>query len=50
MRLFVVRLRPVWSAGEMVAHHEELRAQLRAEGAEAVRRHLAEGEHAVTAL
>jgi DNA-binding GntR family transcriptional regulator len=47
LRLFVVQLRPVWSPEEMVAHHEALRAELRKEGPEAVRRHLAEGEHAV---
>jgi DNA-binding GntR family transcriptional regulator len=47
LRLFVVALRPVWSAEEMVAHHEQLRRELRAEGPEAVRRHLREGEHAV---
>lgn len=47
LRLFVLQLRPVWSPAEMVAHHEQLRADLRTEGAEAVRRHLADGEHAV---
>jgi DNA-binding GntR family transcriptional regulator len=47
LRLFVVALRPVWSAEEMVAHHEQLRRELRAEGPEALRRHLREGEHAV---
>jgi DNA-binding GntR family transcriptional regulator len=47
LRLFVVALRPVWSAEEMVAHHETLRRELRTEGPEAVRRHLREGEHAV---
>jgi DNA-binding GntR family transcriptional regulator len=47
LRLFVVRLRPVWSAEEMVAHHEQLRRELRSDGSEAVRRHLREGEHAV---
>lgn len=49
LRLFVVRLRPVWTPAEMVAHHEGLRGELRAEGPEAVRRHLAQGEHAVAA-
>ena len=48
LRLFVVALRPVWSPEEMVAHHETLRRELQAEGPEAVRRHLSEGEHAVT--
>lgn len=47
MRLFVLQLRPVWSAGEMVAHHEQLRRELRTDGPEALRRHLSEGEHAV---
>ena len=49
LKLFVVALKPVWSAEEMVAHHEQLRAELRSDGPEAVRRHLAEGEHAVGA-
>jgi DNA-binding GntR family transcriptional regulator len=49
LRLFVVALRPVWSPEEMVAHHEALRRDLRTEGPEAVRRHLSEGEHAVSA-
>ena len=35
---------------EMVAHHETLRRELQAEGPEAVRRHLSEGEHAVGGL
>jgi len=47
MRLFVLQLRPVWSAEAMVAHHEGLRRELRTEGPEALRRHLSEGEHAV---
>jgi DNA-binding GntR family transcriptional regulator len=47
LRLFVVQLRPVWTPAEMVTHHEALRTELQSEGAEAVRRHLAEGEHAV---
>jgi DNA-binding GntR family transcriptional regulator len=50
MRLFVLQLRPVWSPEEMIAHHEQLRRELRTEGPEAVRRHLAEGEHAVAAI
>jgi DNA-binding GntR family transcriptional regulator len=49
LRLFVVALRPVWSPGEMIAHHETLRRELQTEGPEAVRRHLSEGEHAVGA-
>lgn len=47
LRLFVVALRPVWSADQMVAHHEQLRRELRRDGPEAVRRHLGEGELAV---
>jgi DNA-binding GntR family transcriptional regulator len=47
LRLFVVQLRPVWSPKEMVAHHEQLRRELRTDGPEAVRGHLAAGEHAV---
>lgn len=48
LRLFVVQLRPIMSPQEMVAHHERLRRELRSDGPEAVRRHLQEGEHAVT--
>jgi DNA-binding GntR family transcriptional regulator len=48
LRLFVVALRPVWSPDEMVTHHERLRQELQSEGPEALRRHLSEGEHAVT--
>jgi DNA-binding GntR family transcriptional regulator len=51
LRLFVVALRPVWSPEEMVAHHEKLRRELQtADGPEAVRRHLSEGEHAVAGI
>jgi DNA-binding GntR family transcriptional regulator len=49
LQLFVVALRPVWSPEDMVDHHETLRRELQAEGPEAVRRHLSEGEHAVGA-
>lgn len=49
LRLFVVRLRPLWTPAEMVAHHEQLRRELRSEGAEAVRRHILDGERAVLA-
>jgi DNA-binding GntR family transcriptional regulator len=48
LQLFVVALRPVWSPEAMVEHHEALRRDLQTEGPEAVRRHLSEGEHAVT--
>src|SRR5439155_9821601 len=47
LRLFVVQLRPIWSAKEMVAHHEQVRREVQSEGPGAVRRHLAQGEHAV---
>jgi DNA-binding GntR family transcriptional regulator len=50
LRLFVVRLKPIWSPKEMVSHHEQLRRDLgRTRDPDVVRRHLAEGEHAVTA-
>jgi DNA-binding GntR family transcriptional regulator len=49
LRLFVVALKPVMSPKEMVTHHERLRKELKSDGPEAVRRHLQEGEHAVTA-
>jgi len=48
LRLFVVALKPVMSPKEMVAHHERLRRELQTDGPDAVRRHLQEGEHAVT--
>jgi DNA-binding GntR family transcriptional regulator len=48
LRLFVVALRPLWSPAAMIDHHEALRRDLQTEGPEAVRRHLSEGEHAVT--
>ena len=48
MRLFVLQLRPIWSPREMVEHHDQLRRELASEGPEALRRHLAEGEHAVS--
>lgn len=50
LRLFVLQLLPVWTPAEMLAHHEQLRTELRADGPDAVRRHLAEGEHAVAPL
>lgn len=48
LRLFVIALLPRWSAEEMIDHHEQLRRELREDGPEAVRRHLAAGEHAVS--
>lgn len=47
LRLFVVRLRPLWTPREMVEHHERLRTELLAQGTDALRRHLRDGEHAV---
>lgn len=47
LRLFVVQLRPIWTPAEMIGHHEQLRRELRTDGSDAVRRHLADGEHAV---
>jgi DNA-binding GntR family transcriptional regulator len=47
MRLFMLQLHARWSPERTAAHHEELLRALAEEGAEAVRRHLAEGEAAV---
>ncbi len=49
MRLFVARLRPVWSPAEMISHHEALLRDLHTVGPEAVRRHILDGERAVLA-
>jgi DNA-binding GntR family transcriptional regulator len=48
LRLFVVALRPIWPPEEMITHHRQLRRELQTEGPEALRRHLSEGEHAVS--
>jgi DNA-binding GntR family transcriptional regulator len=48
LRLFVVALRPIWPPEEMITHHRRLRRELQTEGPEALRRHLSEGEHAVS--
>jgi DNA-binding GntR family transcriptional regulator len=48
LRLFVVALRPIWPPDEMITHHRRLRRELQTEGPDALRRHLSEGEHAVS--
>ena len=48
LRLFVLQLRPAWSAERMAAHHERLVAELEREGADVLRRHLPEGFESVT--
>ena len=47
LTLFLLALRPVWSADEMAAHHRKLARELEREGPPALRRHLEEGEQAV---
>jgi DNA-binding GntR family transcriptional regulator len=47
LTLFLLALRPVWSAAEMAEHHRRLVRELEREGPEALRRHLEEGEAAV---
>jgi DNA-binding GntR family transcriptional regulator len=47
LTLFLLALRPVWSAEEMAAHHRTLVRELEREGPPALRRHLDEGEAAV---
>jgi DNA-binding GntR family transcriptional regulator len=47
LQLFIIQLRPVWSLERMRTHHQELITNLEREGAEALRRHLHEGESAV---
>jgi DNA-binding GntR family transcriptional regulator len=49
LTLFLLALRPVWSPAEMAAHHRKLERELEHEGPAALRRHLEEGEAAVTA-
>ena len=49
LTLFLLALRPVWSAEEMAAHHRKLLRELEREGPPALRRHLEEGEAAVIA-
>jgi hypothetical protein len=47
LRLFVLQLRPAWSAERMAAHHERLVAALEREGADVLRRHLQKGFESV---
>jgi DNA-binding GntR family transcriptional regulator len=47
LRLFMMHLRPVWSAEQTARHHEELLPALAREGEVAVRRHLEDGREAV---
>lgn len=49
LRLFMVALRGEWSAERTAAHHEALVDELEAEGVDALRRHLRDGEEAVRA-
>lgn len=48
LRLFVLQLRPAWSAERMAAHHERLVAELERDGADVLRLHLQEGFESVT--
>ena len=48
LRLFVLQLRPAWSAERMAAHHERLVADLERDGADVLRLHLQEGFESVT--
>lgn len=47
LTLFLMALRPVWSAQDMSEHHRRLVTELEREGPPALRRHLEEGEAAV---
>lgn len=47
LSLFMMRLRPRWSAARMAEHHEKLLRELPKQGEAAIRRHLEEGEAAV---
>jgi DNA-binding GntR family transcriptional regulator len=49
LTLFLLALRPVWTPAEMAEHHRRLVRELEREGPPALRRHLEEGETAVTA-
>jgi DNA-binding GntR family transcriptional regulator len=48
LTLFLLALRPVWTPAEMAEHHRKLVRELETEGTPALRRHLEEGEYAVT--
>lgn len=47
LTLFLMALRPVWTAQDMAEHHRRLVTELEHEGPPALRRHLEEGEAAV---
>jgi DNA-binding GntR family transcriptional regulator len=49
LTLFLLALRPVWTAAAMAEHHERLVRELETEGTPALRRHLQDGEAAVLA-
>jgi DNA-binding GntR family transcriptional regulator len=49
LTLFLLALRPVWSASDMADHHRRLLRELEREGPSALRRHIEEGEAAVIA-
>lgn len=47
LRLFLLQLKPAWSAERMRAHHEQLVEGLEREGVEVLRRHLQDGAASV---
>jgi len=49
LRLFVLQLRPAWSAERMARDHEHLPEEIERDGADALRRHLRDGFESVTA-
>jgi DNA-binding GntR family transcriptional regulator len=49
LTLFLLALRPVWTPAVMAEHHRKLVRDLEREGPPALRRHLEEGQAAVTA-
>lgn len=49
LRLFVLQLRPAWSAERMASHHEHLPAEIERDGADALRQHLRDGFESVSA-
>lgn len=49
LRLFVLQLRPAWSAERMASHHADLLEEIERDGADALRRHLRDGFESVSA-
>ena len=49
LRLFVLQLRPAWSAERMASHHADLLEEIEPDGADALRRHLRDGFESVSA-